>query len=335
VIRSACCSLLCVFALSAAGDAQDWAKRMFKDFEYDFGTVARNAKAEYQFELQNIFVEDVHIRSVRSSCGCTTPIITDNKQTLKTWEKGSITCRFNTGSFIGNRSASIIVTIDKPYFAEVQLRVKGNIRSDVVVTPGLVQFGQVDAGQPAEQHIKVSYSGRSSWEIVDVRSAHEHLEVELAERARRYGKVEYDMTVRLNETCPPGYLNDQLTLVTNDGSNRTIPIKVEGNIAAPLTVSPAVFSLGQLKPGETVTKQVIVRSKSAFRVVNVKCDGAGNCFEFEKPTESKTLQVIPVTYTAGEEAGDMTHTIEIETDLGGGIKASCQATATVVAATGS
>jgi len=333
VIRLTCFSALVALAFSSAAEGQEWARRMFQNFEHDFGTVARGASVEHEFEFQNIFVEDVHITSVRSSCGCTTPSIRSDKRTLKTWEKSAIVTRFNTSSFMGSKSAAIIVTIDRPYYAEVQLRVKGTIRSDVVVTPGLIQFGSIDAGQVAEEKIKISYSGRSSWEIVDVRSAHEHIEVELTELARNYGRVEYEMLVRLKETCPPGYLADQLTLVTNDTHGRAIPIKVEGNLIAPLTVSPATFSLGQLKPGDTVTKQIIVRSKTPFRVVNVKCDGHGACFEFRKPNDVKKLQVIPVVYTAGDEIGDLVHTIEIETDLAGGARASCKATATVLAAT--
>lgn len=76
----------------------DWAQKLFKETKHDFGTVSRNAKTEYAFVLENCFEEDVHIASVRSSCGCTKPIITKN--TLKAWEKGEILAQFNTKSFL-------------------------------------------------------------------------------------------------------------------------------------------------------------------------------------------------------------------------------------------
>ena len=61
--------------LASSAGAQEWAEKMFEIRSHDFGTIARGAKAEYEFSLKNIYVEDVHIASVRVSCGCTTPRI--------------------------------------------------------------------------------------------------------------------------------------------------------------------------------------------------------------------------------------------------------------------
>lgn len=312
--------------LFAAGSspAQDWAKKLFKEFEHDFGTVARGAKEEHRFEMVNCYVEDIHIRSVRTSCGCTTPRI--EKDTLKTWEKGAIIAKLNTGAFMGYKNASIIVTIDKPYFAEVQLNIRSRIRSDVVFTPGLVQLGSVDQGTTSEQKISVDYAGRTDWKLVDVRSANRNFEVELTETRRSAGRVSYDMTVRLKGDAPPGYINDQLTLVTNDSGTRTIPLSVEGRVISSLTVSPAALSLGTVEPGNQVTKRLIVRAKQPFKILDVRCSGGDDCFAFEKPSDKKTLQIIPVTFTAGTTPGKVVQTIEIQTDMGAS-KATCVATA--------
>jgi hypothetical protein len=126
---------------------QEWARKMFQETSHDFGVVARGAKSEHRFVLQNLYEEDVHIAGVRTSCGCTTPQI--SKQLLKTWEKGEIVATYNTRSFLGSRGATITVTIDRPYYAEVQLQISGYIRSDVVFDPGSVNFGEVEQGQPA------------------------------------------------------------------------------------------------------------------------------------------------------------------------------------------
>ena len=132
--------LLLSFALPAA--AQQWAQKMFSATKHDFGPVARGSKAEFEFQVENVFKEDIHIAAVRSSCGCTSPSVTHD--TLKTYEKGAIVAKLNTASFLGHRSATITVVIDKPYYAEVQLQVSGFIRSDVVFEPGLINFGQLE-----------------------------------------------------------------------------------------------------------------------------------------------------------------------------------------------
>lgn len=324
--RSLVLSFLLSLLIASHAAAQQWAQKMFKTCRHDFGAVARGSKAEYAFEFENIYEEDVHVASVRSSCGCTTPTVT--KSTLKTWEKSSVLVSYNTRSFLGEKGATVTVVFDRPYYAEVQLIVTGHIRGDVVFDPGELDFGEVASAQPAEKTVKVSYAGRSTWHIVDVRSANEHVEVELTETQRSGGRVAYDMLVRLKPDFPPGFFQDQLTIVTDDQKRQTIPLTIRGNVASLLTVSPASLFLGSLEPGETVTKQLFVKGQQPFKVVNIKC--GDKAFEFKAPPdEKKTLHVISVTYKAGPASGRVSETIEIETDLGEGAKATCLATGSV------
>lgn len=327
MIRYAIVPLVLSLCGMQAASGQEWARKMFKVTSHDFGSVARGAKAEYLFELQNIYEEDVHISGVRSSCGCTTPSIT--KDTLKTWNKGGILAAFNTRSFLGQRSATITVTIDKPFFAEVQLTVEGYIRSDVVFNPGAVSLGTVDMGAGAERKVAVNYAGRADWKILDVRSANPHFEVELKETERTGGRVGYEMTVRLKPDAPAGFIQDELTIVTDDQRMRNIPLAVEGNVAAALTLSPASLFLGVLEPGQSVTKQLVVQGKEPFTITDVKCDDPS--FEFKIPSEPKKLHLVPVVFTAGDKPGNISKVIEIATDLHGGATAHCSASATIKA----
>lgn len=323
--RSLLTALVLLVLTGANASAQEWAKKLFQNHSHDFGTVARGSKTIYEFEMENVYEEEIHIASVRASCGCTIPSI--KKDTLKTWEKGAIVAEFNTRAFLGQRSATVTVTIDKPFYAEVQLNVKGYIRSDIVFNPGTVNFGEVDTGAPAEKRVELTYAGRESWKILDVRSANPNLEVELNEKARGGGRVTYEMLVRLNDAANQGYLEDQLTIVTDDARLKNIALPVEGRIVAPLTVSPGSLFLGVLQPGQKVTKQLVVKGKIPFKVLSVKC--SDDCFEFKTNTEAKTLHLIPVTFTASDSPGKLVQTIEIETDLPKSNVASCTATATI------
>lgn len=327
--RSLITALLLVLVAAANAPAQEWAKKLFQTHNHDFGTVARGSKTIYEFEMENIYEEDIHIASVRASCGCTIPTI--KKDTLKTWEKGAIVAEFNTRAFLGQRSATVTVTIDRPFYAEVQLNVKGYIRSDVVFSPGTVNFGEVDTGAQAEKKVELSYAGRDTWKILDVRSANPNLEVELNEKARGGGRVNYEMLVRLKDGATEGYLEDQLTIVTDDARLKSIALPVEGRVVSPLTVSPGSLFLGVLEPGQKVTKQLVVKSKTPFRVLDVHCKDSN--FEFKISPEAKSLHLIPVTFTAGATPGKLVQTIEIETDLAKSNLASCTATATIKGAT--
>jgi hypothetical protein len=309
--------------------AQEWATKMFKTLSHDFGAVARGSKQEFSFTFKNLYEEDIHIAGVQSSCGCTTATI--SKNTLKTFETSEIITVYNTRSFDGAKSATITVTIDKPFYAEVQLQVSGYIRRDVVFDPGHVAFGTVDEGESAEVVIHVAYAGREDWQIQDVRSANRHLEVELEETVRGGGRVEYDMFVRLKPDAPVGFFHDQLTIITNDTNARTVTLPVEGQIQSSLSVSPAQLFLGIVQPGDTVTKRLVVRGKTPFRIAKATCDD--EAVSISMPTDAaNTLHVLNVSFKAGETIGPVSRKIVIDTDCRGGSCAVCTVTATVAKA---
>ena len=143
------------------GHAQDWARAMFDHTTHDFGVVARGAKVEHRFVVENIYEEDAHIQSVTSSCGCSTPQI--NRKLLKTWEKAEILVSIDTRGFLGRKDATITVTFDQPFAGKVDLHVHTYIRSDIVVQPGAALFGSVMQGAGASQTLAVNYAGRDDW----------------------------------------------------------------------------------------------------------------------------------------------------------------------------
>jgi hypothetical protein len=317
-------TLLTLFLGIASVQAQEWATKMFKTTRHDFGSVARGAKTTFGFELQNVYEEDVHIVSARSSCGCTSPSIT--KPRLKTWEKTTILAELNTEAYLGNKGATITVVFDEPFYAEVQLTVEAYIRSDVVFEPGEVNFGEIDQFSQAERRVAINYAGRENWRIVDVTSANRSFEVELSEGVRGSGRVTYDMLVRLKPDAPAGYFQDQLTIVTDDAKLERVRITAQGRVVSPISVSPASLFLGDLRPGQVVTKQLVIRSKRPCQVTAVRCQHDG--FAFKMPAEQKkSLHFVPVTFTAPDRDGPVSAQIQIDTDLG--TLAVCLATATV------
>lgn len=307
--------LACLLALAAcpAASAQEWAKKMFRETAHDFGTVAAGARAEHRFVVTNVFKETIHLQHASANCECVKTVIT--KPVLRSRESAEIITVLDTTNFKGQRNVAITVTIDQPFPAQVQLRVTGFIRGDVVFSPGSVSFGQVRLGSRPERTIDVLYAGRTDWEIVDVRTANPHLEAELFEKHRADGQVEYRLVVRLSGQAPVGYLKDQLSIVTNDGQLSRIPIDVEGKIESEVTVSPTPLVFGEVKAGQKITKPVVVRAARPFRITEVECD---DCFEVQTPSEARTYHLLRVTFSP-HKAGNVAGKIHIKTDLGGDV----------------
>jgi hypothetical protein len=233
---------------------------------------------------------------------------------VKTYEKGAVVAHFNTDTFQGARGATLTVTIDKPYYAEVQLHVKGTIRSDMLVEPGSVQFPSIDQGVAYDQKVTVSRNGQSDWKILDVKSSNPHITAKAVETRRAYGQVAYQLQVRIDDKTPAGPLNDHLMLVTNDGRTTQFPVLVEGRVVSAITVSPTALFLGVVQPGEKVTKQLVVKGKTPFTILDVTCDDKSFQFDTSSETAPKTVHLIPVTFVAGSDPGSVAKTIKIKTD---------------------
>lgn len=326
MLRSLAVTFAVLIAAAPAASAKPWAEKMFAVRTHDFGHVARGAKAEFAFEIQNLYEEEVHIVDVKTSCGCTTPSV--SKNTLKTWEKGTVVATLNTRSFVGQRTSTLTVVIDKPFHAEVALNISGTIHSDVDFQPGVVALGQVEQGAGAEQEVLVTYRGRGPWQISDVRSACNHLEVELGEPLKQPGQITYKMVVRLKADAPPGMVNEQLTVVTSDKSMPTISLPIEGRVAPPLSVSPSPLLFGALAPGQNATKQLVITGKQPFKLLSIASEPAG--LEFRAvPDLVKKVHLVPVTITAPQQAGEHAYAITIETDLPQGGKTTTQARVTI------
>lgn len=305
-------TLLLLAVPATAASAQEWARKMFEETRHDFGAVARGAKADFRFKLKNIYQEDVHIASVRSSCGCTSPTI--EHDLLKTFDDGAILATFNTRSFNGQKNATVTVTFDRPFYAEVQLQVSGFIRTDLVLEPGGAEFGEVDAGAGAARRMTINYEGREDWAITAIKSGSPYVEAEAVETSRFGSRVAYDLTVRITPDAPPGYVNEQLIIVTNDRRTTEFPVPVEARVTSDLTISPPSLFLGALKPGQTVKKQVVIQAKRPFRITGVTCND--ECFKIAAPQSAKPVHLVPITFTAGEKAGKQSYKIRIQTDLG-------------------
>jgi Protein of unknown function (DUF1573) len=326
MLRSVVLANLLLVVVTSVAPAKEWAQKMFSATQHDFGHVARGAKAEFAFEVQNQYEEDVHIADVRTSCGCTTPTIT--KATLKTWEKGAIVATLNTRSFVGQRNSTLTVVIDKPFYAEVHLLIAGYIHSDVDFQPGAVAFGDVELGAGSAQSVTVTCRGRPNWQISDVRSANSHLEVDLSDPVRQPGLTSYKMHVRLKPDAPAGVLQDQLTIVTNDQRLPTVSVPIEGRVLPPLTLTPSPLLFGTLSPGQTATKQLVITGKQPFAILNIAADHGSVQFK-TAPDVSKKVHLVPVTLTAPEQSGEFHYSITVETDLPLGNTATCVARGTV------
>ncbi len=310
MIRSQFLIALClILPVPLATAADDWTAAAFPVVKHDFGTVAVAAKTEFEFPIHNPFDSPLHIRSVRASCGCTTPIL--KSEYIEPGQTGALTARFNTDTFRGKRGATLTVVVDRPHYNEVRLRVDGYIRSDMVFHPGAIEFGGINQAERVTNTSKVLYAGRQDWKIVDVQSNRPWLMPAVTEVNRGAGRVNYEIAVTVREDAPVGFFQDEISVLTNDRSMPSVPLRVSGEVKSPLTISPQAIALGSIKPGETVRQKMILICRDPFEIESIKAEGWD--VQFEPSEQAKKTQVVFAEFTPLEgQSGPQKCTIVIE-----------------------
>jgi Protein of unknown function (DUF1573) len=287
-----------------AQNPYEWAEKMFDSTSHDFGAVAREAQVSHRFKVTNLYKEDVQISNVTASCGCTSPRF-DNTP-IKTGESTYVDVTMDTHKFQHEKSSTVTVTFAQPQFATVTIPVKVYIRTDVVLTPGSINFGAVDLGTGLERKVELTYAGDPNWAITKVVTNNDNLKAQVKETMRQNGQVGYDLIVALSPKAPAGYLRQQIMLTTNDQAGQ-IPILVEARVESDVTVTPSIVQLGSVLPGKEKVQTVILRGSKPFVIEKIECDSAHGLFKMPKLSpDSKPLHVIALSFTAPKEVGEVT-----------------------------
>ncbi len=295
-----------VFALwASAGFAQSvdagWAEDMFEKTKYDFGFVARGADASYRFKITNKYTQPVHISNTRTTCGCTAA--RPSKDLLQSGESAYIEVTMDTRKFTRRKDSNLIVTFDAPQPAEVQIPITAYIRTDVVLTPGMVNFGAIGKGTASQKTIDIAYAGRDDWKITKVESKNPHMAAKVVEKNRGNGRVDYQLVVDLKEDAPVGDLRDQLVLYTDDAKSPRVPVLVEGRVEAEITINPRSVSFGVVSSDENKTVNIVLRGRKPFTIEKIESDSGDPSFEVRLPKTSKPIHVLPLSINKPKKSG--------------------------------
>lgn len=299
-----------VFSLTvASGEAQElnWAQKMFDKLSIDFGTVARGADCTYRLKIKNIYQETIYIRNVHTSCGCAAAKPSTDQ--ILSGKEAYLDVSMDTTRYMKKRDSNALITLTEPtkgLSIEVKIPLSVYIRTDVVFTPGAVNFGAVDQGAGGERKISIAYAGRADWKILDVTSPKPYLSAKAIETSRSgNGTVNYELAVTLKPDAPVGVLRDMLTLVTDDQNSPHVPLQVDGRVESEFTVSPDLVALGAVAPGTTKTVNVVVRGRKPFKIEAIECSTALECFKVVLPTDEKMVHVLPLKFTAPNETTEI------------------------------
>ncbi len=293
----------------------DWVASALPERAYDFGTVARGSQIHHSFPLINRSDQEIRIADWRTKCGCTNVQV--GWKVIPPGTQTTIEATIDTTKFLGYKPSGLTLIFDRPAFVEVDLNLTCFIRGDIVMTPGQMDFGIVrrsDKMPPAS--LTLTYAGgRSDWEVTKMKTQSSKVKAELRELSRTAdGQINYTLTATLQPGVSNGYFKDEITLLTNDQSSPSIPISVVANIQSAVAVTPSIINFGGLRPGQSVSKTIVVRSKEPFSITRLS-PSQEDLQPAEDERGPRAAHQLKLTFKAPEQTGPYHATLTIETDI--------------------
>ena len=311
-------SLLLSFVLSlstlpaAAADA-DWMSSVFPERIHNFGAVARGSQVRYSFPVVNRTNTEVHIASWTTKCGCTNVKV--GARVIPPGTQTTIEATIDTTRFVGHKDSGLTLLIDRPSAVSVDLNVTCFIRGEITLTPGQVDFGAVRrSGKLPSASLTLTYAGgRPGWEIAEMKTRSARVKA-VAERISQSATNQWMVTATLQPDIPNGSFKDEITLITNDSPPATIPISVVANVQSAVAATPSIINFGAIRPGQSVTKVVHVRSTTAFALTKIEANRA-DLQAVEQDAGSCRDHTVKLTITAPATPGPFHGVVKIESDV--------------------
>ncbi|WP_165246072.1 DUF1573 domain-containing protein [Paludisphaera soli] len=311
---NACCLILLAASFPATfGQDYSWLDTALPERAYDFGTVARGSQLRHAFPVVNRTSQEIRILEWRTKCGCT-----DVKVGAKVIPPGTQTTvevTVDTTRFLGHKPSGLTLIFETPSYVQVDLNTSCFIRGDIVTTPGQLDFGIVRRSEKAPTAaLTLAYAGgRPDWQVTRMNTLSDHIKAEFSEVGRTAdGQINFSLTATLQPSAPNGYFKDEITLETSD--QQKIPISVVANIQSAVALTPSIVNFGQIKPGESITKTVLVRSAQAFSITNLtttKAELQGD----DQTKGSQAVHQVKLTLKAPDQPGAFHSLMTVKTDI--------------------
>jgi hypothetical protein len=324
-------SLFSVWLAAPPGDSGHWGDALFTELSHDFGVVAGGSNTSHRFVLRNTLDRPVRIAAFTASCGCTeiaaagrvvrpsTPgetisLSAADRIVVNPGDKIDIEIVLDTRKFVGQtKSSTVTVVFDQPARADVRLTISAYIRQDVVLNPGNAQFGSMARGTGGERTIEIEYAGASNLQIQGIEWQSQAITASLVEMYRRAGGVGYRVEIKLKSDAPAGAVRDTIRLKTSDARTPEIPIAVEGFIQPDIIMTPSNLFLGELRPGQSESRKVLLRAARPFQITGVEGGDDSLIAEFSNKTER--IHTVTIRYKAGSQPGVFDRALKLKTNL--------------------
>jgi hypothetical protein len=240
---------------------------VFAEPVYDFGKVEQGEQVTHMFRFTNQGGQELRVESVKTSCGCTAAVISE--EVLPPGKEGTISATFDTTHFSGEKAKGISVYSNDPLQPVTTLTLQGEITIEVAADPAQLYLGRLRRREEITRSTDVLYDAQKPIDIVKIENSHPSLSVQ-AEDFSTEGKKGKKLIVTLKKDAPLGRLNDQIVVTTTSQKKPVLEIPVFGSVEGDMLVLPPQVSFGVVRRGESKTQEISIKNRGSKPVQVVR-----------------------------------------------------------------
>jgi len=240
-------------SLFAAGPAIS-----FDNEEHDWGVIYQGEVASHNYKVQNTGDAALLISQVKTTCGCT--VARDWPKRLEPGESGIIGVSFNSGARQGRNEKTIAVHSNDTARPLVQLKIHGDIKKLVEITPShVVSLGTITLGEVAEGTFEVIPLVDDRMSIKKLGYNDKLLSVSYEEITKETGAAGYLFKVKLKQGLPIGRVYETITLETDLARKKAIEVKVTANVMGKIRSYPPRLTFSGVRPGQAERREFTLK----------------------------------------------------------------------------
>ena len=240
-------------------------KIFFKNPDFNFGQIFKGQKIEHIFEFENLGNDTLNIGKVKTSCGCTAAMLTNN--TIPPGDTGEIRATFNSGTLTGNVTKSISVISNDPDHPSYKLTIYGEIIEDVTIKPKNIDFGSVYIGEKTDKTVTIKSHTMADFKIKNITTSKPFVNASIAEEENG----EYVIKAALVNNPEIGRFSGGIILETNSPLQKKVIMPFFGEIVGDITTYPKKIYYGYVDKGKELSQKLYVKvNKSNITISGIK-----------------------------------------------------------------
>lgn len=246
--------------LLIAGVLQAAPRLVFKEIEFDFGEAFEQDSVIHVFSFYNKGDDTLIIRKVKSSCGCTAALLSNN--VIPPGDSGEIKTIFRTGRYRGKITKVVHVYSNDPRREVVTLTITGKVKKILELEPPRINFGLLRWGEDAEADVKIFPAIEGvKIEVDSVRGR--GLETSL-KRYSEKGKKGYIARVKLHVSnkLESGFHYIPLLIYLEKPKKLRVEVPVTFRVRSRIEVFPRVLTFGTIPKDTIVTSPIYIKNNA-------------------------------------------------------------------------